>query len=551
MSEVLTPPVPGVRETPPSAAYSARWRYGCYAALLIVLVVLAAIRFHVRNMPLERDEGEYAYSGQLMLQGIPPYKLASNMKLPGTYVAYALLMAVFGQTAAGIHIGMILVTTAASILIFLLGKYLYGPLAGTIAGSVYVFLSARPAVLGIDGHATHFVVLMAFAGILLLLYAMEHKKTWLFFASGFSFGLAFLMKQPGILLAAFAGLYWLYCEWKSPIEWKKLALRGGAFAGGIALPYAFTCLWMLRAGVFSNFWFWTWTYAREYGLENNLSQGWQLLTLSFWWAVRPFAIWEIVMLGLFAPLWSRQARAHGGFICGLFVTSCLTVSAGLYFRPHYYILLLPAAALCVGIAVECAQRELRRLNLRRWAYLPLLYFAVIYGIAVHGQWHAFFRLDPEALSRKIHYDQPYVDAKTVADFIHAHSSPRDQIGIIGSEPEVCFYTRLHCASSYLYVFPLMEKQRFAQPMQEEFMRQLRDARPRFLIYVDDERSWGWKATIDENRPFFDQAWAFAHTGYELVYQVSAPLSAHIPQRFGGPEWLWNEGPQLYVFERKS
>jgi hypothetical protein len=36
-----------------------------------------------------------------MLQGIPPYRLACNMKLPGTYAAYAALMAVFGQSIAG------------------------------------------------------------------------------------------------------------------------------------------------------------------------------------------------------------------------------------------------------------------------------------------------------------------------------------------------------------------------------------------------------------------------------------------------------------------
>jgi hypothetical protein len=38
---------------------------------------------------LERDEGEYAYAGQLMLQGIPPYQLAYTMKLPGPFAAYA------------------------------------------------------------------------------------------------------------------------------------------------------------------------------------------------------------------------------------------------------------------------------------------------------------------------------------------------------------------------------------------------------------------------------------------------------------------------------
>ena len=45
-----------------------------------------------------RDEGEFTYIGRLMLPGIPPYLMAYNMKLPGIYAAYALLMAVFGQT---------------------------------------------------------------------------------------------------------------------------------------------------------------------------------------------------------------------------------------------------------------------------------------------------------------------------------------------------------------------------------------------------------------------------------------------------------------------
>src|SRR5438105_14308698 len=75
-------------------------------ALLFVVVV----RVRLREMPLERDEGEYAYAGQLMLQGIPPYKEAYNMKLPGTYAAYALIMALFGQTPSAIHLGLALLS---------------------------------------------------------------------------------------------------------------------------------------------------------------------------------------------------------------------------------------------------------------------------------------------------------------------------------------------------------------------------------------------------------------------------------------------------------
>src|SRR5208282_6819705 len=90
--------------------------------MVAVLVVVAAVRLRLLNFPLERDEGEYAYSGQLLLQGIPPYQLAYNMKFPGTYAAYALIMALFGETPAGIHFGILCVTTATALMLFWLGK---------------------------------------------------------------------------------------------------------------------------------------------------------------------------------------------------------------------------------------------------------------------------------------------------------------------------------------------------------------------------------------------------------------------------------------------
>jgi dolichyl-phosphate-mannose-protein mannosyltransferase len=548
MSQVLSPPLPQTSSISWTLTQDrVRWQYVCYVSLLLVLLALAFARFRFRDMPLERDEGEYAYMGQLMLHGVPPYQTAANMKLPGTYAAYATIMAFFGETAAGIHIGMILVTTAAGFLVFLLGQYLYGPLTGAIAGSTYVFLASRPGVLGIDGHATHFVVLMALAGILLLLYAIDRGRTALFFASGLCLGLAFLMKQPGIVFALLAGVYWLYREWKHPLNWRRLSIRGGALLVGTLLPYFLTCLFLVREGVFSNFWFWTWSYAREYGSINNLRDGWINLTITLPWAVRPFVLWEIVLFGLAAPLWSRYARQHrSGFVTCFFLFSVLAVCPCLYFRPHYFILLLPAAALCTGIAVESAQEELRRRKAGWLTALPPLYFAIVYIIALHGQLTTFFRLDPIALSRKIHYDQPYADAVTVADFIKARSNPSDEIGIVGSEPEICFYTHLRCASSYLYVFPLIEQQRFARQMQDDFMRELESTRPRFLIYEDDERAWGWKRTLGDNLAFFTQAWKFAHTDYELVGQVAAN-----PNIGGYPDALWGDQAAFYIFQRKD
>lgn len=555
----VTETTPNRSGPPTTETRSSPWlRYSCYAALLLTIAFFACIRFHLRGVPLERDEGEYAYMGQLILQGVPPYKLANNMKLPGTYAAYALMMAIFGQTTEGIRSGMIFVNAAATLLVFLLTKYLYGHLAASIAGVTYAFLSIRPALLALDGHATHFVVVAALAGIVLLLHAIDRNdnrsnnnrsQTWLFLASGLCFGLAFLMKQPGILFAVFAGLYWLWREWKKPSPRRNLAICGGALAMGTALPFGLTCLLLFRAGVFPNFWFWTWSYAREYASLATWPVARHLLGIVVLWVIRPFAIWEIVLFGLTSPLWSPYARAHAGFVTSFFVFSWLAVCPGFYFRQHYFILVLPAAALCTGIGVEAArQLLLQRLNPQRQRFgpliasLPALYFAVIFIVSVRGQYHEFFRLDPVALSRKMHPNQPYPEAVPAADYIKAHSSPQDEIGIMGSEPEICFYARLHCAASYIYMYPLLERQKFAPQMRNDMMQQMQTAHPRFLVYVDSELSWwGQQPDPHENQDFFDWAWNYAHNGYELADQIPIP---------GNGKHLLGDQAMIYIFSRR-
>ena len=519
-----------------------KWiRYAYAGALLLAIAFSVFVRIRLRNMPLERDEGEFAYVGQLMLQGIPPYKIACNMKLPGTYAAYAALMAVFGETPSGIRTGLILINVAATILVFLLAKYLYGWMAGTVAGMTYSFLSCRPAVLGFYAHATHFVVLAALAGILLLLYAIDTKRTSIHFGSGLCFGLAFLMKQPGIFFAVFAGSYWLWKEWRHQSPGRDVVIRGGALFAGLALPFGLTCLLLLRAGVFPSFWFWTWSYAREYGVITTLPDVQNALRAFLPWVIRPFVIWEIVAIGLTAPLWSRFARANAGFVTSFFLFSCLAVCPGFYFRPHYYILVLPAAALGAGIAISAAREILleRRLG-RLIVWFPVLYFAVAFVISARAEYRKYFHLDSVALVRRVQAEEAFPEAVAIGSYIEAHASQQDTIGIFGSEPEICFYAARHCASSYLYLYPLMEKQKFAQQMQDEMMQQIRNARPRFLVYVNDIHSWGSKAQLDANRGFVEMAWAFAQPDYELVDQV--PVA-------GDPEHMWGDHAGLYVFRR--
>ena len=93
-------------------------------------------------MPLERDEGEYAYLGQLILRGEWPYVAAHNMKLPGIYYAYAAILALLGQTDVAIRVALVVVNAATIVLVAALTRRLVGEIASLTARTA--FQSALP-----------------------------------------------------------------------------------------------------------------------------------------------------------------------------------------------------------------------------------------------------------------------------------------------------------------------------------------------------------------------------------------------------------------------
>ena len=133
--------------------------------LVLIILLTVVIRLGLVDVPLERDEGEYAYGGQLILQGRLPYQQMHSMKLPGIYMVYACMLAMLGQTHQAIHLGLVAVNAATILLVFLLARRLYDPLAGMGAAAFFAVLSLMPSVQGISANAEHFVVLLALGGL--------------------------------------------------------------------------------------------------------------------------------------------------------------------------------------------------------------------------------------------------------------------------------------------------------------------------------------------------------------------------------------------------
>ncbi|MFQ5737096.1 MAG: ArnT family glycosyltransferase [Thermodesulfobacteriota bacterium] len=468
--------------------------YRGWGAVLFIILVAAVIRLNMLSLPLERDEGVYAYIGQLVLHGLPPYKYAVDMRLPGLYLVYALILKVFGQTNVGVHAGLIFVNAGTCVLLFLLGRRLLNSFTGVIAAGSFAVLSLSSSVLGAMTHPEHFVMFFAVAGAYLLAGAPEDGGRYglKVFLSGLLLGTGMLMKQHGMLFIFFGGIYLaITLLRRRPFRSKPLLARLGVFSAGSALPYIFTCLILLLAGVFDDFWFSTVTYARAYVDIVPLGKAFLMFKarlLDIMAASSP--IWVLAGAGLTAQLWYKEARKRFLFLTLFFIFSLLAVLPGLYFRRHYFILLLPAVAMLAAVGAD-SLRDLclrsGRTAARSTAIVVLAALAVAYPI--YHQRGVLFPSNPEKASRMIYGANPFPESQVVARYIKEHSGQDDKIAILGSEPQILFYSQRLSATRYIYTYPLMEGHRFALGMQREMIREIEEAKPLYLVFVQLQVSW--------------------------------------------------------------
>lgn len=476
----------------------------CVAVLLVI-----ASRVRLLGVPLERDEGEYAYIGQLILQGVAPYGAAANMKLPGTSAAYALFMAVFGQGTSGIHFGLLLVNLASVALVFFLAKRLFGQLAGVSAAAAFAVLSVGASVMGIWAHATNFVILPALGATLLLLHWADRQRVGTLLWSGLLFGLSFLMKQPGILFALFGGLYLIYSQRTFLRNGRLSRVRNLAiFGAAVLLPFAITCLLLWWAGVFGRFWFWIFQYGRQYASMRPLSSGFgAFLTNATPIVEKNAGLCLLAAAGLFAGFRAAKTRASTAIVTGFLICSFLAVCPGLYFREHYFILVLPAVALLVGAAATTAKDTV-------WRTLPLWLIVAALGSSLWQQADYLFRLSPVEVSRARYGSNPFPEAVPLAAYIRDHSQPGDRIAVVGSEPEIYFYAHRRSVTPYVYVYSLVEPQPYAPAMQSEFIHDVEAGRPKYLVVVNVSTSW----LLQPNSPRGILQWIgpYSRKNYETV-----------------------------------
>lgn len=111
-------------------------------------------------------------------------------------------------------------------------------------------------------------------------------------------------------------------------------------------------------------------------------------------------------------------------------------------------------------------------------------------------------------------------ADEIADYLHKHLLPGDTVqalDTLGGGTQAIFMARARPATPFIwdFVFYHHVSDDYVQELRKRFVRSLREARPRFIIDVFDEKK-PWPAGLDTTREF-EELWKFIHSAYVAAH----------------------------------
>ena len=464
-----------------------RARRGRTWILIAALVAFAVLRAPFLSLPLDRDEGGYAYIAWRMLEGEAPYRDVFDQKPPGIYVAYIGAFALFGRSAGALHVFMHLWSAGTAVLLFFwLRRLLSGDLAAAFGVLVFSVASVDPALGANSANTEIFMLLPMVASLLCLERGIADRGARWWLGCGALAAGACCFKQVAATHALFVVLVAAASvpPGAAAERLREALRRCGWIAVGALGLLAPVVAALAAAGAWESFLDATLLHNLAYSQGKSAAEGLASLRYALDEQAPSFSV--LWLLGLGALLWPRLAgRRAWGILVGWLVASLAGVAVGLYFRPHYFIQALPALAGLCGVALAAAARRLLARSGPRlaWGGIAALVALVIVPPVVANR-GTLFAGSPEAISRRIYGLNPFPEAVQIARYVARTSEPDESVYVVGSEAQIFFYAERPSATRYIYFYPLTGRYPDAAERQREAIREVEASRPRYVVWVN-------------------------------------------------------------------
>jgi Dolichyl-phosphate-mannose-protein mannosyltransferase len=457
---------------------------------IVGVLIFTVFRFNLLDMPFERDEGHYGYVGSLVLDGKIPYQDYFDNKPPGFFYVYAFLEMIFGKTVFGLHLAFLIINIINSYSIYFITKKLIGVKEAAISVIIFNILSINPFLNGFTIQTEFLVVLFGLGSLLLVINATVF---WKFILAGMLGGMALMIKQPGIFFIATIGLYILLEKEKTNANKVKNILFYGL---GIATIVAGFGLLMVSYGVYDQFMYWLIEFPKNYINTIPLDKG----IISFGETFQMMIIGNLLIiimiaLGILGIVLSKIENRKKIFLAAFFIFSFLSITPGLRFYGHYFLLWIPVLAIVGSMTLTLFSKYLGDKK-GTIAALSLLTIGLLIHFNSYKNYYS--NSSPAMLLRDVYQANPFYETKVLSDFIATKAQPNDQLMVLGTEAQMNFYTGLKSPTRHVSMLFLGKKMAKATEWQKETIKAVEDAKPRFIVQVNMPNSWMFKSDSDQS-----------------------------------------------------
>lgn len=449
-----------------------------WLGILGLAVLFLALRWNNYDAPLGRDEGEYAYSAHLLIQGVAPYQHAFIQKPPMVVYSYAFSELLLPHFFWSPRLLSALFEGGATVLIGFIAWLEFGK--GTALPAMWL---ATPMLLlpGLEQAAANvemFMLLPLLGVVAVYCYSRQNGyKTKHWFLAGFLTATTFLYKYTALPVLAFVFVVWFWEVWRDARA-NAVRAAGCAMAGGVLAIVTELFFFLIHDGG-KTFWECTVVFNRYYAGTANFG-------LSYFWGrfAEFWHNWWILFLMPWAILLRPCPRIW--FWVGIFGCSLLATDGSIY--GQYYVTMMPFWALLNVAGIRALVSRISQ-SIPQFSFSIGFLFAAVVVVLVICPDLSWLRLTREQFTSEKMAESPFIEAQLVAGQVSQKSSPDDFVYVAGSEPEILYYAQRFSPTRFITTYPLMIPTSLAPGYQQEAIQDLESHPPKWIVFVQAGNSW--------------------------------------------------------------
>lgn len=459
--------------------------------LLFVLGLSAVLRTNLVHVPMNRDEGSFAYVAEMLRQGGALYRDALDHKPPGVWLVYWLWSHAIAFDALQLHLLLLVYNLVTLVVLVAFVEAIASMGAALWAGLVYAVMSSAWQVEGYSASAEMFMVLPTLASLFLCVSGAAKRSSPRLALAGLLGAACFWIKQPYALVGLFQAVYVFVASGETGCSSAQRVRAGTkalvALGLGFAVPSAALCGYFALTGRWSDFVYWAFTHSLDYatstaGPSFAEAAGRQIKSIL---ACNPVA-WLAAVAGCVLEL--RRDRRAGLLLSGFLTSTFIAAFHSVFMYRHYLVFLVAPLSVAAGIGIARIEE--------RWLSTPrlraLVRVAVAGGIAllpVLVDWRYYVARTPAQHNHFLYHANPFAESPRIAAYLAEHTSPEDALLILGSEPQILVEAHRRSATRHLFMYQVVGPYRRASQSQREVMDDARGANAPYAVLVNVDSSW--------------------------------------------------------------